>query len=308
MDVLIERVVQDAVVAVCRRDGELVVTRDLRAPSVALKSLQGLAQTVCEAPLVVAGWLPEDVTGVRVLWPGDWEEVVVADGAWLGVAVDEPVSEHPTWALAFVCDDGSHEPVPDPGESDGTELEDYRAGLLDGGEVNAEGVVYAAALADAIAADIAQDRLPGPLRRLVVRWFENGDPLYLTIHALADGDPQPEPDDAWYPLEWEANEREFRRTDRVLQRIDVRKVAAALTATFPRDEAGAVDGAAHVPAVIELVRRLPDALAAHEVGASERFAVAAAHFEGWGALHVIEATASEGLRSALEAHGEMPAE
>ena len=60
--------------------------------------------------------------------------------------------------------------------------------------------------------------------------------------------------------------------------------------------------------MIELVRRLPEVLAAHGVRVGERFAVAAAHFEGWGARSSLEATASPELLAALEAHGEMPVE
>ena len=67
------------------------------------------------------------------------------------------------------------------------------------------------------------------------------------------------------------DKREFARTNRVLARADV------------RDGDEGVDGLAHAPAVIELVRLLPEALAAHSVRVGKRFAVAAAHFEGWGA-------------------------
>jgi hypothetical protein len=304
MEVLLERTVQwEVVAAVCRRDGELVVTAGLRDPSPSFAPLTDLAQVVWTEPLVVAGWLPKDVVGVRVLWPGDWADVLVSDGAWLGVAADEPVSEQPIWALAFRCADGSFEPVPDPDPGP-----DPEAGwrLPEIGEAGDEALVYAATLADAIAADIAHHTPPGPLRRLVVRWFWEGDPLHLTIHVLAAGDRQPEAEDAWLPLEWGVDEREFARTGRVLARPEVREAATALKATFRKTDDGDVDGMAHLPGVIELVRRLPGALAAHGVAVTERFAAAAAHFEGWGARDALDATASAELRAALEAHGELP--
>jgi hypothetical protein len=310
MEVLLERTVRgDVVAAVCRRNGELVVTAGLREPSPSFAPLIDLTQVVWTEPVVVAGQLPEHVVGVRVLWPGDWADVVVSDGAWLGVAADEPVSEQPIWALAFTCADGSVEPVPDPGEA---AAERAAAGaeadweLPEIGAPSDEALVYAATLADAIAADIEHNAPPGPVRRLVVRWFWEGDPLHLTIHVLAAGDRQPDAEDAWYPLEWGLDEREFARTDRVLARPDVRAAATALTTTFRKTHDGGIDGMAHLPAVIELVRRLPDALAAHGVAVTERFAAAAAHFEGWGARAALDATASAELRAALEAHGELP--
>jgi hypothetical protein len=94
----------------------------------------------------------------------------------------------------------------------------------------------------------------------------------------------------------------------VLARPEVREAAAALKATFRKKDDGDVDGMAHLTAVIELVRRLPEALAAHGVAVTERFAAGAAHFEGWGARDALEKTASAELRAALEAHGELPIE
>jgi hypothetical protein len=82
--------------------------------------------------------------------------------------------------------------------------------------------------------------------------------------------------------------------------------AEALTATFPRDRDGEVDGYAHVPAVEELVVQLPAAFAAAGIDLHERFAVSAAHFEGWGALDVLEGTAPPELLKALADHGELP--
>ena len=163
-------------------------------------------------------------------------------------------------------------------------------------------------MAGAIARDAVEHGPAGPLRRIVVRWFWSGDPAYLTIHVLGDGDEQPAPDDAWFPLEWRNDEREFERTDRVLERPEVQRAAETLVATFPRDANGEVDAEAHLPAVFEIVRLLPAALAAAGLELADRFAVSAAHFEGWGALDGIEGFASPELQAALEEHGEMPTE
>ena len=148
----------------------------------------------------------------------------------------------------------------------------------------------------------------GALRRVVVRWFWNGDPLYLTLHVLGADDEQPQSRDAWYPLEWANVERELERTDRVLAQPDVIQTAGALTATFARDQDGEVDGYAHVPAVDQLVARLPPALADAGIVLGDRFAVSAAHFEGWGALDVLQGTAAPELLKALADHGELPQE
>jgi hypothetical protein len=62
------------------------------------------------------------------------------------------------------------------------------------------------------------------------------------------------------------------------------------------------------PAVIETIRRLPEALRAAGVKLEDEFAASAAHFEGYGALAVLKATAYPGTISALDARGELPEE
>lgn len=125
---------------------------------------------------------------------------------------------------------------------------------------------------------------------------------------IGDGDEQPALDDSWFPLEWANVERELERTDRVLERPEVQRAAETPTATFPLGADGEVDAEAHLPAVVEIVRLFPAALAAAGLELADRFAASAAHFEGWGALDVIDGLASPELRAALEAHGEMPTE
>jgi hypothetical protein len=287
VDVLLERQVQwDIRVGIVARGGELLVTPYLDDPDPSLERLDGPAQIVWRTPLVFAGVLPEGVVGVEAS-SGD---VLVQAPVWLAEAAIED--------LAFVRADGSREPVPEPPAAD--ELPDA--------ELTDEGRAYAALVADAIARDVVEHGPAGPPRRVVVRWFWSGDPAYLTIHVLGDRDEQPAPDDAWYPLEWPNAERELERTDRVLERPEIQRAAETLTATFPRDADGEVDGEAHLPAVFEIVRLVPAALTAAGLALADRFAVSAAHFEGWGALDGIQAFASPELQGALEEHGEMPTE
>ena len=58
----------------------------------------------------------------------------------------------------------------------------------------------------------------------------------------------------------------------------MQRAGAELAATFEGDHTDE----AHLPAVIETVRRLPAALAARGLPLAEAFGAAAAHFEGWG--------------------------
>jgi hypothetical protein len=147
--------------------------------------------------------------------------------------------------------------------------------------LTAEGRAYAAAFADALAADVAEHGPSGPLRRAVIRWFDGGDPLYLTLHVLAEDDEQPPAADTWLPLEWANADREFERTDRVLALPSVIAAAEALVATFPpEDDDERYE--AHRPAVDEAVDLLPAALRAHGLALTAEFAASTAHFEGWG--------------------------
>jgi hypothetical protein len=287
VDVLLERQVQwDIRVAIVDRDGMLLVTPYMDDPAPSFDRLAGTTQVVWTTPLVVAGVLPDGVVAVEAR-SGD---AAANAGVWLAEAAIED--------LVFVRADGTREPVPPP-----PPVEE-----LPPAELNEEGRAYAAVVAGAIARDIAERGPSGPLRRIVVRWFWSGDPTYLTIHVLADGDAQPPPDDAWFPLEWADSERELQRTDRILEQLPVQRAAETLTATFARDDDGEVDGEAHLPAVEEIVRLLPDALRAAGVELGDVFAASAAHFEGWGALDVLESLASPELRAALEERGEWPSE
>jgi hypothetical protein len=282
VDVLLERQVQwDIKVGVVARGGELLVTPYLDDPDPSFERLDGPTQLVWRTPLVFAGVLPEGVVDVEAR-SGD---VLVRAPVWLAEAA---IAD-----LVFVHADGTREPVPEP-----PTVEE-----LSPAELNDEGRAYAALVAGAIARDVVEHGPAGPLRRVVVRWFWSGDPAYLTIHVLGDGDEQPPPDDAWYPLEWPNVERELERTDRVLDRPEIQGAAETLRATFPEG-----DAEAHVPAVEGIVRSLPAALAAAGLELADRFAVSAAHFEGWGALDGIQAFASPDLQAALEEHGEMPTE
>jgi hypothetical protein len=292
MDVLLERQVQwDIKVGIVARGGELLVTPYLDDPDPSFERLDGPTQVVWRTPLVVAGLLPEGVVDVEVrsvdVHRGD---VLVRAPVWLAEAAIED--------LVFVHADGTREPVPEP-----PSVEEFPPAELDD-----EGRAYATLVAGAIARDVVEHGPAAPLRRIVVRWFWSGDPAYLTIHVLGDGDEQPALDDTWFPLEWANVERELERTDRVLERPEVQRAAETLTATFPHDADGEVDAEAHLPAVVEIVRLLPAALATAGLELADRFAASAAHFEGWGALDVIDGLASPELRAALAEHGEMPTE
>jgi hypothetical protein len=282
VDVLLQLQVQwDIRIGIVARDGTFLVTPYLDDPEAAFEPLDAPVQLVWRTPLVVAGVLPDGVVAVETR-----DGRAQADsGVWLAEAAPED--------LWFVRADGTREPVPAlPPEPEPTQA-----------QLTAAGRAYAAVVAEAIAADVAAHGPSGPLRRLVVRWFWSGDPAYLTIHVLSDGDPQPAPEDAWYPLEWANEERELERTDRILERPEVVRAAAALSATFEDD-----DDEAHVPAVEAIIAGLPAALRAAGIELADRFAASAAHFEGWGALDVLIGLAPPELLAALEAHGELPEE
>jgi hypothetical protein len=314
VEVLLERQVQwDITVGIVVRDGELYLTPYLGDPSAALTRLTAPLHVAWGQPIVVAGRLPPGAVAVRALDASAWDSVEARSGVWLACAASgkpaDPLSE-----LVFVRADGSTEPIPPP-DAEAQQALAFHRSVLAGTyepepipELTDAGRAYAATLARALAEDIAAAGPAAPLRRVVIRWFWDGDPSYLTLHVLGAGDDQPPPQDAWYPLEWANEERELERTDRVLARADVTQAAETLTASFPRDQNGAVDGYAHLSAVHELVRQLPAALSAIGIGLDQRFAVSAAHFEGWGALDVLEDTAAPALLEALADHGELPEE
>jgi hypothetical protein len=299
----------DITVGIVVRGGELYVTPYLDDPSPELTPLTGPLQVVWGSPLVLAGRLPVGAVDVRAVEEG-WSLVEARAGAWLACA--ERVKPDPLRELEFVDADGHGVAIPAPDPDTQEALDSYQQGLAGEPEplpaLNDEGRAYASTIARILADDVARHGPAGPLRRVVIRWFWNGDPEYLTLHVLGAHDEQPPPEDAWYPLEWADEEREFERTDRVLAHPAVVDAAAVLAATFPHDRDGEVDGYAHVTAVHELVAQLPAALSAAGVELGDRFAVSAAHFEGWGARGVLEATARPELLKALADSGELPEE
>jgi hypothetical protein len=168
---------------------------------------------------------------------------------------------------------------------------------------------YAVTLAGAIADDLLANPPGGALVRVVVRWFEEDDPLYFTIHALgADEHGEVPSDDAWYPLEWPNSERELERADRLLAHPGVKRTGEALTAVYSDDEDDEDGEWGPSAATVEVVRRLPDALRSAGVPLADEFSASAAHFEGWGALSVLQKVADPDLIAALEARGELPGE
>jgi len=133
------------------------------------------------------------------------------------------------------------------------------------------------------------------------------------VHVLtASGREDVPPGDAWYPLEWPNVDEELERTDRLTARAGVQRTGRPLADTYENDPAMQDDVAewgeqlSPSPAVVETVRRLPDALRSAGVPLDDEFAASAAHFEGYGALAVLKATAYPGTIAALDARGELP--
>ncbi len=98
---------------------------------------------------------------------------------------------------------------------------------------------YVEALLGALVQDLREHPVRGQLARVVVRWFEARDPLYLTIHALGtDQEPAAQGRlrrwigsrrgrrDAWLALEWDNVDEEMERTGRVLSDPAVRAAGA----------------------------------------------------------------------------------
>lgn len=174
--------------------------------------------------------------------------------------------------------------------------------------VSAQADEYAASLARAIAEDLRVHPPAGVLVRLVIRWFEPDDPLYFTVHALGSQErADVRPEDAWYPLEWPNVDREFERTDRLTEHPGVRQAGKALEATYGVGTCAQVevDAPGPSPATVDVVRRLADELQAAEVPLDDEFAASAAHFEGSGALAVLQDLTAPHV---LEARGELPVE
>ena len=177
---------------------------------------------------------------------------------------------------------------------------------------------FADTFARAVAEDIRAHPAGGPLVRVVVRWEEEVEPLNFTVHALgADEHDEVAPEDAWYPLEWPNLDHEMERADRLHEDPILQRAADALKAQYEdRDGEDGEDGEEasgewghHAsPAVVEAVRMLPDALREAGVPLDDEFVASASHFEGWGALKVLEETADPEILAALEARDELPYE
>jgi hypothetical protein len=177
--------------------------------------------------------------------------------------------------------------------------------------VTAEEDAYAEALARAIAEDIGAHPPNGELVRVVLRWFEHDDPLHFTVHALGVEEAAELPgEDAWLPLEWPNADAEMERSDRLTDHPDVQVSGEALAATYEpptEEEEQQPEGEwGPAPATVEVVRRLPDALVAAGVTLADDFAASAAHFEGWGALAVLEEVADPDVLAALDERDELP--
>jgi hypothetical protein len=257
--VLRHRLDEHYVVAVFRRDGRLHATGDLAGDPVG-ETLDEPFLIYSDPPVLV-GTLPPGAD--RVAEAEGWT-VQAGDGGWLAVGEESPRADPSR--LEYVLTEGGRERVRYFDADEAPPAQSARPPVDDAGRA------YAAALAAAIAADLAAHPPKGSLRRFVIRWFWEGDPLYLTLHALgADGE-QPASGDAWLPLEWTNADDELERTDRVLADETVRATAEAM---------GPLEGEAHVPAVLEAVRILPEALAARGVEVTGDFAAKATHFEGW---------------------------
>jgi hypothetical protein len=165
---------------------------------------------------------------------------------------------------------------------------------------------FADRLATAIADDLRRVPPREPVLRVVLRWFTTDDPLYFTVHAL--GAPEAgdvDPGDAWYPLEWGNVDAEIERAERLLTaHPELRRAGERLQQRYEE----VVGDDEPSPAILEAVRRLPAAIAAAGIETHERFAVAAAQFEGYGALPVLRRLADPALLAELEARGELPDE
>src|SRR4051812_38119048 len=171
----------------------------------------------------------------------------------------------------------------------------------------AEEKEYAATFARAIAEDVLAHPPRGPVVRIVLRWAEEDDPLYFTVHVLgADERAGVAPGDAWLPLAWPDLDRELDRSDRLAEHAGLRRIGTRLKARY--DMADVDDDAEWAPsaATVGVVKQLPAALRTAGVPLDPDFAATAAHFEGWGALAVLEEVADPALLAALEARGERP--
>ncbi|CAM4400589.1 hypothetical protein NONI108955_25110 [Nocardia ninae] len=172
-------------------------------------------------------------------------------------------------------------------------------------------VQFAAALARAIAEDLRVHPPAGALVRVVIRWFEEDNPLNFGVHALGSAQrADVAPEDAWYPLEWANLEDEGARFERLSEHPDVQRTGAELAAAYQAGTSEPVgdDAWLPAPAILDAVRRLPAELRAAGLPLDDDFAAAAAHFEGMGPLAVLQQLAAPYVLAALAARGELPTE
>jgi hypothetical protein len=163
---------------------------------------------------------------------------------------------------------------------------------------------YADALAEAIAASLQRDRVPGDLARVVIRWFEGPD--YLTIHGLGtfeEGGVANE--DAWYPLEWPNEERETDRVDGVMADEalagPVEELASELGEDgWPWDE--------QPRALIAAAQKLRELLDSRGIPTAPHFAVGISHFEGWGCADSVPRANPEAVLDLLAERDLLPGE
>lgn len=142
--------------------------------------------------------------------------------------------------------------------------------------------------------------------RVVLRWFEESDPAYFTVHVLGAGERgDVASGDAWYPLEWPNVDREMERTDRVSGDPGVVRAGEVLRARY---ELAEPEGEGPSAAIVGAVLALPEALKVVGVELDSELAVSPAHFEGWGALDVLQSAGNPEVVAALGARGELPGE
>lgn len=178
---------------------------------------------------------------------------------------------------------------------------------------------FAEALSVAIARDAAAQESEGELLRVVLRWHDWAEPGYFTVHLLRAGEAGgASGDEAWTPLEWPNSERELERTDRIAADEAVQRLAAELQPIYEaRADAlmAAQDAGETVPelpgegvsrALLETVRRLPDALGRFGVPLASDFAATATSFEAAGGQYALRAFTAPEIVERLASAGELP--
>ena len=181
-------------------------------------------------------------------------------------------------------------------------------------------VRYVDALLAALTRDLQEHPVPGQLARVVVRWFEPAELLYLTIHALGTeqesavqggrrwgGRRKRGGGDAWLPLEWDNLDEEMQRTDRVLGDPAVQAAGPAVAKLYEDLPQLADDEFQAPPALVELARRAREAFAAAGIELAEHMLLLPSHFEGEGALQAMEQIEPpETVVAELRARGALP--